>query len=566
MILQQKSDRSWQLWLIITLVVSLIYSLIDLQRAFAGDWIVQDDARQHVFWMARYLDPELFPNDLIADYFQSVAPFGYTSLYKLAAPFGIDPFVFNKFIPLFLRLIITYYFFLLCREIFPVAIGCSVSTLLLNHNLWLKDDIVSATPRAFLYPFLIAFLYYFTKKSLIPCLVTIVLLSLFYPQTVFLASGMLVLRLIKWRGFRPSLIPYIKYRYFSLICLMAAFLVMLPYAINTSDYAPIVTRSEALNMPEFHYGGRSNFFKDNIFKYLVGRGNGVMISTSVFNPIILLASLFLPLLIKRSDKFSLATKITVHLDTVVKLLIASLGMFILAHIALFRLHLPSRYTTHSLRISVAICAGITITVVAEYLLKNYQQRFTIKKSRILSGFTVIIIALLTYYSFLDFYSPTGYKVGSYPELYRFFQQQPKDIVIASLAKEADNLPTFTKRSTLVSREYAIPYHLGYYKPFSIKVKDLITAQYSNNLQTVQQFIRKYNISYWLVEEDSFTPEYVIKNSWFKQYRSEYNDAIANLKNNQIPTIAAYQNTCQAFATANFRVIEAQCLLKIPKQS
>ena len=57
---EQKSDRSWRLWLIITLVVSLIYSLLDLQTAFSGDWIVQDDARQHVFWMARYLDPELF--------------------------------------------------------------------------------------------------------------------------------------------------------------------------------------------------------------------------------------------------------------------------------------------------------------------------------------------------------------------------------------------------------------------------------------------------------------------------------------------------------------------------
>jgi hypothetical protein len=553
-------DRNWRLWLIITLIVSLIYSLLDLQTAFSSDWIVQDDARQHVFWMARYLDSDLFPNDLIADYFQSVAPFGYTSLYKLAASLGIDPFVFNKVVPLLLRLVITYYFFLLCREIFPVAIGCGVSTLLLNHNLWLKDDIVSATPRAFLYPFLIAFLYYFTKQSLIPCLITILLLGLFYPQTVFLASGMLVLKSIEWRRFRPSLTSNFQSRYFAVVCLIVALVVMLPYAINTSDYAPIITRSQALKMPEFHYGGRSNFFKDSIWQYLIGRGNGVMISTSIFNPIILLASLFLPLVIK-SNKFSLSTKITTNLDTVVKLLITSLGMYILAHIALFRLHLPSRYTTHSLRISVAICAGITITIVTDYLFKNYRQRFP-SKSIILSSLTIIIIALLTYYNFFDFHSPTGYKVGSYPELYRFFQQQPKDIKIASLAKEADNLPTFTKRSTLVSREYAIPYHLGYYTPFREKVKDLITAQYSNNLQAVQQFIRKYNVSYWLIETDSFTPEYVIKNRWFKQYQLEYNNAIANLKNNQIPIVAAYPDTCQAFSTANLRVIETRCLLNI----
>ena len=87
------SDRQWQICLIISLLSALLYSAIDLQVAFAGDWVVQDDARQHVFWMARYVDPELFPNDLIADYFQSVAPWGYTSLYKLGIAIGIDPFV-----------------------------------------------------------------------------------------------------------------------------------------------------------------------------------------------------------------------------------------------------------------------------------------------------------------------------------------------------------------------------------------------------------------------------------------------------------------------------------------
>ncbi|VEP11431.1 conserved membrane hypothetical protein [Hyella patelloides LEGE 07179] len=564
MTIKKNCDRSWQLCFIITLVAPIVYGLLDLQTAFQGDWIVQDDARQHVFWMMRYLDPELFPNDLIADYFQSVAPFGYTSLYKVAASFGIDPLVFNKLVPVGLRLVITYYFFLLCREIFPVPIGCAISTLLLNHNIWLKDDIVSGTPRAFLYPFLIAFLYYFTKQSLIPCLITIVLLSWFYPQTVFLASGMLVMRLIKWQGLIPTLSPNQEYRYFSLIGLTVAFLVMLPYAIKTSDYAPIITRAEAILMPEFHYGGRSNFFKGSIFEYLVGRGNGVMISTAVFSPIILISSLFLPLVIKKSHKFTLAKKINANLDNLVKLLIASLGMYILAHIVLFRLHLPSRYTTHSLRIVVTISAGITITVVLDYLFKSFKKKFNTRQSKVFSSLVIFAIALLTYSSFFDPFSPTGYKIGSYPELYHFFQQQPKDIMIASLVKEADNLPTFTKRSTLVSREYAIPYQLGYYKPFRRKIRDLITAQYSNNLQKVQQIIRKYNISYWLIEEESFTSEYVIKNRWFKQYKLEHEQAISNLENNQIPIVKAYQDTCQAFSTNKFTVIETQCLLKIQK--
>ena len=561
MTFRQNSDRQWQWCLIIVLVVSFVYGVLDLQTAFQGDWVVQDDARQHVFWMARYLDPELFPNDWIADYFQSVAPWGYTSLYKLAASVGIDPLVFNKLIPVALRLIITYYFFLLCREIFPVSIGCTVSTLLLNHNIWLKDDIVSGTPRAFLYPFLIAFLYYFTIQALIPCLVTIIGLGLFYPQVVFIASGILVLRLIKWQGLIPTLTNNREYRYFSLIGLAVAIIIMLPYAINSSDYTPIISRAEAFTMPEFHYGGRSNFFKDSIFEYLVGRGNGVLISTGVFKPIILVSGLFLPLLIKQSDRFLLAQKITSRLDTLIKLALSSLVMYIMAHIVLFRLHLPSRYTVHSLRIIITICAGITITLFLAYLFTKIKDEYSNKQSKVLASFVIIAIALLTYSSFFEPFSPTGYKIGSYPPLYQFFQQQPQDIIIASLAKEADNLPTFTKRSILVSREYAIPYQLGYYKPFSQKVKDLITAQYSNDLRVVKWFIRQYNISFWLMEDRSFTTEYVKKNRWLKSYRIEYNRAVEKLENNHNFVLATYKDTCQVFSHAKFMVIDAQCLLE-----
>ena len=563
MTISKNSNHQWQWWLIIVLSVSLIYGLLGLQIAFQGDWVVQDDARQHVFWMARYLDPELFPNDLIADYFQSVAPFGYTSLYKLGASLGIDPLVFNKLIPVALRLVITYYFFLFCREIFPLPIGCTVSTLLLNHSIWLKDDIISATPRAFLYPFLVAFLYYFTKQALIPCLTTIILMALFYPQVVFLASGMLGLRLIKWQRLIPTLTNNKQYRYFCLISLAVAFIVMLPYAINTSDYAPIISRNEAFTRPEFHYGGRSNFFKESIFAYLIGKGNGVLISTSTFNPIILGSGLFLPLVIKQSHKFPLVKKITCHLDTVIKLTITSLGMYILAHIFLFRLHLPSRYTAHSLKIIIAICSGITITIVLDYLWARIKHKFSRTQSKLLVSLSIFAIVLLTYSSFFAPFSPTGYKMGTDPALYQFFQQQPKDIVIASLSPETDNLPTFTKRSILVSREYAIPYQLGYYKPFSQKARDLIAAQYSNNSQLVKQFIRQYNISFWLLEDKSFTTTYFQQkeNRWLKQYQAEYQKAVSNLENNQNPVVATYKDTCQVFSTAKFTVIDTQCLLE-----
>ncbi len=76
-------------WFSLSLIIAAIYSGLALREAFSHAYIVQDDARQHVFWMQRFIDGELFPHDLIADYFQSVAPVGYTTLYRIAAAVGI---------------------------------------------------------------------------------------------------------------------------------------------------------------------------------------------------------------------------------------------------------------------------------------------------------------------------------------------------------------------------------------------------------------------------------------------------------------------------------------------
>jgi hypothetical protein len=48
--------------------------------------------------------------------------------------------------------------------------------------------------------------------------------------------------------------------------------------------------------------------------------------------------------------------------------------------------------------------------------------------------------------------------GRQPDLYRYFASQPKDIMIASLSDEANNLPTFARRPVLTSSECAVPFH------------------------------------------------------------------------------------------------------------
>jgi len=68
------NKRNRLFWLTLSFTFAILYSFLALQEAFSSEYVIQDDARQHVFWTRRFLDSNLFPNDLIADYFQSVAP------------------------------------------------------------------------------------------------------------------------------------------------------------------------------------------------------------------------------------------------------------------------------------------------------------------------------------------------------------------------------------------------------------------------------------------------------------------------------------------------------------
>ena len=141
------------------------------------------------------------------------------------------------------------------------------------------------------------------------------------------------------------------------------------------------------------------------------------------------------------------------------------------------------------------------------------------------------------------------------------QQQPKDILVASLTGEADLIPSFTQRSVLVSREYAVPYHLGYYQPFRQRVMDLIEAQYTMDLKIVKDFIHHYQIDFWLIEQSSFIPEYLAENRWLRDHQPVTNTAIENLQQGNTSAIALLQNNCSVFQDEQYTVLASKCILK-----
>ncbi|BAU62726.1 hypothetical protein STA3757_00770 [Stanieria sp. NIES-3757] len=552
-------------WLGLSLTFAILYSWLALQQAFSSEYVIQDDARQHIFWMRRFLDSELFPNDLIANYFQSVAPFGYTFLYRTVAAIGIDPGVFSKLIPGILGIITTVYCFAVTLELLPLPFAGFVAALLLNQNLWMQDGFISGTPKAFISPLLLIFFYYWLRQSLFGICLGIILLGLFYPSLVFICAGLLLLQLWRFEGFSLQLSRRKQDYFFCFIGLGVAFITLLPFAISTSEFSPTITVAQARELPEFNFGERAGFFNDrNPWDFWFnGSRSSIRIPSALMPPLAYLA-LFLPILLKFPKTFTLSQKISSKINTLPRILLVSLGMFCLAHLLLFTFHLPSRYTQHTLRIVVILSASLAFTLIWNYLLSQVNnqlnQTSNFKKFIYLSLAFILGIVLLIYPFFAKSFVWTRYISGNPPELYHFLEQQPKDIVIATLADEGNNIPSFARRSILVSSEYAIPYHWGYYRQFRQKALDLIQAQYNSNRAEVNRFIQKYKIDFWLIERNSFNPEYIEDNKWIRQHQPVAQQAVKSLKQGNIPILESEQNSCVAWQDERYILIDTNCWL------
>jgi hypothetical protein len=494
-----------------------------------------------------------------------MAPYGYSALYRLMSLLGVDPLLLNKLLPLALGLVTTAYCFGLTLQLLRVPSAAFISALLLNQSLWMQDDLISATPRAFFYPLMLAFLYYLSRRSWLPCLAALALQGLFYPSSVFISVGILILRLFEWRSGRPRLTQNRRDYLFCGIGLAVSALVLLIYALKSSGFGPVVMASEARTMPEFSPKGRMRVFHEGFWEYWVSGQNTGLIPVSSLLPVTVCSSLLLPILMRYPNRFPLIKKISANVKLLAHLALASVFMLFAAHLLLFKLYLPNRYTQHSLRIILCVAGGITLAVILDAVFhfadKGSEARSTWRKLLAVGVVVLLAMTLMLYPGTPKEFMHTNYRVGREPQLYEFFSSQPKSILIASLAREADRIPVFSKRSNLVSWECSLPFHKGYYSEMRQRAIDLINAQYSSDLSELQSFVRKYGIDFVLVDRRAFEPDYLTSDKWIRLYQPAANDAAARMKQGSAPALEKLIERCSEFETEDHIVIASECILK-----
>jgi hypothetical protein len=340
---------------------------IQAPRLF-DEFKVDEDFRSF-YWMNKFRDPSLFPNDALGNnlYVDIQVPNGGIPLYFyslgygllfLVASFFMDPVLFSKVLAFLLLPVSVLYLYEFGRSVRSrnTGIMLAVGFLLLNLASSTSLSVTSGLQRAFAFPLMIVFIYYLHRQQYIACAVTIVMSALIYPPIFLLAVGSWGLSMLRiGRHPRVNLFPVKRGFGILLISFLTGALILFPVQLPrftdalgngksaeaAEDTPGTASHSYSHLWDDPHYGpqGRKPLFD---FFPFVGRAGLVEKFTEAAHILILLIVGCLIVVLRGRRALELPFEIWC-------VLLASLALFAMAWMGIwltnsFLLYMPSRYT------------------------------------------------------------------------------------------------------------------------------------------------------------------------------------------------------------------------------
>lgn len=559
-------------WYGLALLFGLVPPLQSLaEYLLAPGVLVQDDARQFLFWMARWHDPGLFSGDVIADYFQRVTPLGFAGLYRALDFAGIDPWLANRLIPVVLGPLAAHFAFRLAFALTPSQAAAFAGSALTSFFAWLMDDMASATPRAFALPLLLAFLAGLAGRKPLATAVAAVFVGLFYPQAALIVGGVAVSGLIAvGPGLRIGIVRDRGVLYATLAGIVGTSVGLLPFLLSMGGGGTL-TAAEAMALPAFQPGGRSAIFVDRAdWFYLCGERSGLLPAEwgchslygigSALAPVlagVLLLLAFGPALVLlrralRAPDTAAAETFTLTLP--IRVLAVGVVLYAAAHVLLFALHLPGRYGQLPLRAVTWISLA---AVIGPPLVRHLAGRAGLHGRRIAQAMALALALLLVPFPFV----PRSELVAiEHPRLFDALSELPADTVIATLAREADTIPSLARRPVLTAREYLIPYSKSYGTLLRDRMAGLIDAVYAADPDALRGFAVKNGIGAIVIEAGTFSRTYLESVWWRHDFPEAWQRARDRVAGGGPFALAPIAETCSAVRTLPlFRIIPVSCL-------
>jgi hypothetical protein len=488
-------------WLGLTLILGLIASCAFLVVIYKHPGSMQDDARQFLSWMGRWDDPSLLRNDLMADYWASVTPWGYKALFRVAWALGLEPLTFIKMLPALLFPLIAYFSFRFLRATgAEPLIACLVTGLIL-HLFVRSDGVISGTPRAFWPVLLLALLDGLARRRILQTAAAQLLMAGFYPQMALVSATVIGMTLLNpSHGIRLDLSR--RRVLLVLLSALATIVGSVPFLLAAKEYGPTVTMAEALTIPTFGAGGRGHLVSaDGSFNFVCGerlgffRGNCARLDPEMLFTIFggLIGSI---VLFARACRAGETVRIRSELP--LYLLIGSVVWFTLALLLLFRLHLPNRYSA-----AVGMLATLTIVpLLLEWLRKRRLVEWLMERKYGYVFASIGMVGVLVYLAEGAADIRQNFKKPSNPSLIAAIRDLPKDAVVGGFVTDLDFSPVLTGRSTLFSGELAVAYQLGYFNRIIERMQSMRDVVLTNDPAVLAKGLAKLGSDFILIAQET----------------------------------------------------------------
>ena len=508
-------------WLVLAL--SLAVFLGAHWRGFSTPYAINDDIRQQIYWMQRFQDKDLYPENLLNAYSQAYVPYGVECIYAGAAKMGqllgapalsaangmdfFNPVQFSKILAGLLFVLEALALFHLGAALAGRAGAWGVASM-----AWLMpffiDNISGGLARAFASPLLALFLLAVLRANRRQCHCVQFIQACCIPY-IYLpcAAGLFAKR--AWESWRARLLdrsftPGGVWWAWAVPVLIAYLNASKPQA---GGFGPLVWLSETIGRPEFGPQGRldlvplPNPFLD--FVYFPFEGVGFFKELGLFPGIASLAALA-PILWyggKNAAWRSLADRLAPLAWTGGAFLV----FYAAARMAAFKLFVPDRYVQYPVNLLYAMLLGICLASAVQRL----------KPGKAVCALLILASATA---GAVRLHNVALYDYSDKAALYAAVEAAtPKNALLAGHPELMDVVMTFAKRNALATFELAHPWSRGYWQQTAPRLSDFFAAYYARDPETVRAFAQTHNVDFLVVDQSHFTPGFLKGSPFFEPF-------------------------------------------------
>ena len=490
---------------ILVMALSTSVFLVGNYDIFSNHYLINDDVRQQLFWMERWQDPELFQNDFLANYSEAYVPVGVRTIYRFAS-LWFDPLLFSKILTAILFVVTAALWFVWGR-LFGDNLTALIVVLVYFLFTGFQAQMAGGLSRGFVFPLLIAYLYFISRGDIFKGGVVVLVQSFFNPYVFLLC--LLTQVLFVSLEIAPRVFPktfattepisdlgkFIR----RLLVLNIPVIIGVVFTVFNilwyqSNLGHLISSSEMVGKSEYTEFGRYQLYPTPSFFYELIRPWEFNLSFPYWGPIAgwIMALAAIGIFVYAGLNYQPVVKWK-GLRGLILIIPVSLLLYVVARLFLVKLFVPRRYLFYTLNIIYCIGFAVAIRIIFE----------KIELSR--TKMCLILLALLVFASFKGRHIELfDYSHGQ--SLYKFLQTTPKNTLIAGWPELMDNVMTFGNRRAFVTYELSHTWVEPYWSEVKKRTFDLFKVYYSSSPDEIKAFCKSRGIEYFIVREEDFSPQ------------------------------------------------------------